>query len=67
LIKDPLKTTSEAELRTMAGGEAEAHTNKDLYTTCTMAMKSTITPKIAPFTSTQKRKWIKSRLSLHNN
>jgi hypothetical protein len=35
----------------MAGGEAEAHTHRDLYTACTTTMKPTITPKIAPFTS----------------
>jgi hypothetical protein len=61
------KTTSKVELRTMAEIEAEAHTHQDLYTACTMAMKPTISPKIASFTLTPKRKWINSWLILHNN
>jgi hypothetical protein len=44
LTKDPPKTTSKAEFRTVA----EAHTHQDLYTACTTTMKPTITPKIAP-------------------
>jgi hypothetical protein len=60
LTKDPPKTTSEAELRIMAEGEAKAHKHQDLYTACTTTMKSTTTPKIAPFTLTLKRKLIKS-------
>jgi hypothetical protein len=67
LIKDPLKTTSKVELRTMAEMEADAHTHQDLYTACTMATKPTISPKIASFTLTPKRKWINSWLILHNN
>jgi hypothetical protein len=67
LTKDPPKTTSEAELLTMAGAKAEAHTHQDLYTACTTVMKLTLAPKIALFTSTPKRKWIKSWLSLRNN
>jgi hypothetical protein len=55
LTKDPPKTTSEADLRTTAEGEAEAHTHQDVYTACTTATKPTTTPKIAPFTLTQKR------------
>jgi hypothetical protein len=60
LTKDPTNTTSEAELRTVAEGEVEAHTHRDLYTVCTMATKPTIAPKIAAFTLTPKQKWVKS-------
>jgi hypothetical protein len=56
LTKDPPKTTSKAEFRTVAEGKAEAHTHQDLYTTCTTAMKPTITPKIAPiYIDTEKK------------
>jgi hypothetical protein len=47
--------------------EAEARTHQDLYSACTTATKPTIAPKIASFTSTPKREWIKSWLNLHNN
>jgi hypothetical protein len=66
-IKDLLNTTKEAEPQTMAEGMAEAHTRQNLHTECTMAVKPTITPKIAPFTSTPRGKWIKNPLNIHQN
>jgi hypothetical protein len=56
LTKDPPKTTSKAEFRTVAEGKAEAHTHQDLYTACTTTMKPTITPKIAPIYIDTKKK-----------
>jgi hypothetical protein len=56
--KGPPNTASGAELRIVAEGVAEAHTHRDLYTACTTTMKPTITPKIAPSTSTPNRKYV---------
>jgi hypothetical protein len=62
-------TTSEAEFRIVAEGvaEAEAHTHRDLYTTCTATMKPTVATKIAPFTLIPNGKWTKKPLNLHHN
>jgi hypothetical protein len=43
-MKDPTNTTKEAKRRTMAKGAAEAHTQWNLHTACTMAAKPTIKP-----------------------
>jgi hypothetical protein len=50
------KATSEVELRTGAGGVAEAHIHQYPYVACTTATKLIIKPKIALSTSTPNEK-----------
>jgi hypothetical protein len=54
--KDLPKASSKAELQTEVVGQDEVHTHQDPYTTCTMATKPIIVPKIALSTSTPNRK-----------
>jgi hypothetical protein len=53
-------TTKGVDQRTGATVMAEAHTQLDLRTACTMVMRWTIAPKIVTSTLSQKRKWIKT-------
>jgi hypothetical protein len=48
--KDLINTTKLVDQRTGAAVMAEAHTQSDLYTACTMVMRWTIAPKIVPST-----------------
>jgi hypothetical protein len=60
LTRDLTSKIKGADQRTRAMVVAEAHTQSDLRTACTTIMRRTITPKIAPYMLSQKRKWIKT-------
>jgi hypothetical protein len=58
--RDLTSTIKGANQQTEAAVVAEAHTQSDIYTACTTVIRRTITPKIAPSTLSQKRRWIKT-------
>jgi hypothetical protein len=58
--RDSTNTTKGVEQQIGAMTEVEAHTQSDLCTACTTITRWTITPKIAPSTLSQKRRWIKT-------
>jgi hypothetical protein len=58
--RDLMSTIKGVNQRTEVAVAAEAHTQSDLYTACTTVIRRTITPKIAPSTLSQKRRWIKT-------
>jgi hypothetical protein len=64
--KDSHRTAKEAAQQIGAEVTTEALTYSNLHTACSMAVKPTTAPKIAPSSLSQKGKWSKISQSLHN-
>jgi hypothetical protein len=65
--KDSCRAAKEAARRIGAKVVVEALIHLNLCTACTMAVKPTTTPKIAPFSLSQKEKWSKIPPNLRSN
>jgi hypothetical protein len=67
LTTHQISTAWEGACQAKAAITVEAHTLSSLRIACTMVVKSSITQKIVPFSSSPKEKWSKTPSSLCNN
>jgi hypothetical protein len=65
--QDSCKAAKKAAHQIVAEVAAKALTHSNLHTTCSMAVKPTTAPKIAPTSLSQKEKWSKISHNLHSN